>query len=103
MTDTLENGRVTLAVIRNDILHLTTSIAALAASVTSLAVELHQVCTRYEERLGDLEIWKAGRIIRWDDHEKEHERESVVLKAWSLIGSAIATVVASIVGVFVKP
>lgn len=98
-----ENGRVTLAVIRNDILHLTTSVTALAASVTALAIELHQVCVRYEERLGNLELWKAGRIVKWDDHEKEHERESLVLKAWTLIGSAIAAVVASIVGIFVKP
>jgi hypothetical protein len=90
-----DNGRITLAVIRNDITHLT-------ATVAELAAELRRVCENYEDRLSDLETWQASRITRWEEHDKEHERESLALKAWSTIGSAIAAVLASIIGVFVK-
>ena len=102
MADTTNNGRVTLAVLRNDIVHLVTQVAALAAAVVAVTAELHGVCMRYDERLGRLEAWRESRDTKWADHEKEHERESVVLKAWSAIGSTIAAVVASFIGVFVK-
>ena len=102
MADTTNNGRVTLAVLKNDIVHLMTQIAALAAAVTAVTAELHGVCMRYDERLGKLEAWRESRDTRWADHEKEHERESIVLKAWTLVGSTIAAVVASIVGIFVQ-
>lgn len=96
MVDSPDNGRVTLAVIRNDIQHLMADQAAFYAEVARWRQEING-------RQDATEEWCTTSKERWAQHQKEHERESAVLKTWSVISSAIAAVFASFFGWFVKP
>ena len=86
------NGRVTLAVLNTNVLHLTRAVDLLKAEVCKRADD-------QETRLRGVEAWKTTSEERWKQHERDHVELDV--KKW--LGDAIALVTAAAIGVFVKP
>ena len=95
MADPLENERVTLAIVRNDLQHLMADFGAFRGEFASWRQE-------QDDRTSDLEDWAAISKERWDQHAHEHDREALMLKGWAAISSFIAAAVASVIGVFAK-
>ena len=89
------NGRVTLAIIQKDIGHLSDDVEELSADV-------RRACDNYEKRIAALEVWSVGRQVKWDEHDKQHERETLALKMWSALVAGAAALIASLIGIFGK-
>lgn len=86
------NGKVTLAVLNNNVVHLTNAVNALREDVCKKQADV-------EGRLRGVEAWKTTSEERWKQHEKDHVELDI--KKW--LGDAIALVSAAAIGVFVKP
>lgn len=84
-----------MAVLKADMDYLKAAIADLRSQVRDLSGSM-------AGRMDAVETWCTRSQERWAAHEREHERESFALKTFSAIGSAIAAVVASLIGVFAK-
>lgn len=87
-----DNGKVTLAVLNNNVVHLTDEVRA-------LRVDLCKRQDDQESRLRGVEAWKTTSEERWKQHERDHTELDI--KKW--LGDAIALVSAAAIGVFVKP
>lgn len=90
-----ENERVTLAVLQNDVLHLTARVELLHGDVLAFQ--------RVErKRLAAVEAHTVRCQERWEGHEVEHE--TLRTKRWLADAvQAVGVVVAGMVGVFVRP
>ena len=86
------NGRVTMAVLNNNVLHLTNEVKALREDVCRQQVD-------HENRLREVEAWSTTSRERWTQHERDHT--DLNLKKWA--GDLLALITAAAIGVFVKP
>lgn len=90
-----DDNRITLAVLKRDLEHLTATVEILRGDIASWQQD-------QELRLRHVEDWSASSRVRWDTHGEEHdELRSKNLLADAL--NAIGAIIAAIVGVFVRP
>lgn len=90
-----EDDRVTLAVLQNDVLHLTARVEMMHGDVLAFQRE-------ERERLGEVEAHAVRCQERWEGHEAEHE--DLRAKRWLADAvQAAGVVLAGVVGVFVRP
>jgi len=85
------NGKVSMAVLKNEIGHLTEAVQALQKEVRGWT-------TMCDSRVRELEQYREGSEERWAGHKELHKTERGVLGVASLIGNAIA----GVVGIFVN-
>lgn len=86
------NGtKITLAVLNNNILHLTNDVAALRADVCAKQKD-------QETRLRVIEGWGATAQEKWRQHEEDHKGENVKNWAADIIGTIAAAVAGILVG-----
>lgn len=85
------DGRVTLAVVRNDLKHLTQLVEQMREESRGRAAG----CTA---RITELERWQVRTDERWESHKGEHWRQNTALG----VASTVESIVAAVVGVFVS-
>lgn len=90
MPDT-DNGKVTLALLNNNILHI-------SRRLDELCAEMVQARADHESRIRELEAWQRTTQERWRQHEVEHQDMAVKNR----IAEAVTAGVAALVGIFVK-
>lgn len=85
------NGRITLAVLNANVLHLTNEIAAMR---TELCAKLND----HEARIRQTEKWSGTSEERWRRHEEDHEAlgtKNLFLDILGSVAAAIAGIVIS--------
>lgn len=103
------NGKVTLAVIQNELAHLKHAIeersdedrrerAEIKQELKYLSTQIVQISNDLLKRITELEKSDSQRAERWTAHKEEHARENRLMMVISWIGSIIA----SILGITVK-
>jgi len=85
------NGKVTLAVLRTDLQHLT----GLVQEMREESREREVTCVR---RIGALEMWKERSQERWDAHKADHQKQNLALSVASAVEAAVSAVVGVLVG-----
>lgn len=90
------DGRITLAVLSNEIGHIRESQSEMRVDITKLSDLVAQVAKDHTERITDLERCQAVDVERWESHRAEHQRQFGVQS----IISAIAAIIAAVIGVF---
>jgi hypothetical protein len=75
MTEATDNGKVTLAILNTNLLHLTNEVKALR----------DDICTDvrdHETRLRSVEFWRTTSQEKWDAHAEVHR--SLTVKQWTV-------------------
>lgn len=94
----INDGRVTLALLGQDMGYLKQDIAELRAEVGQLSELVTQTIRDNTARISKLEQCEAVDNERWVEHRAEHQRQFSVQ---SLI-AAVASALAAIAGIFVQ-
>jgi len=95
MPDT-DNGRITLAVLGNELIHVKDEVQSLRVAIQAMRRELREYCTEQSTKIDAVEQWRATSAERWDGHKEQHDRESFVLKAFSTIVAVFTSTLAAI-------
>lgn len=87
---------VTLAVLDNEMKHIREDIQDLRSDVTKWGDQVAQVARDHTSRIATLEQLEAVDQERWVAHRAEHQRQIGI----QAVISAIASIIAAVVGVF---
>ena len=85
------NGRVTLAILNANLLHLT-------AEVQSLRSDMCAKVNDCEMRMRQVEKWSSTSEERWRRHEDDHDTLNTKNTALDIIGSLAAAVAGILIG-----
>lgn len=85
------DGRVTLAVLKNEMEHVRRDIAEMREEMKKFGSLLTQTASDTIERITVLETWREG-------HRDEHEREARHQRIFASVTSSISGVISAIIG-----
>lgn len=96
------NGRVTMAVLNNEVQHMRQDMAEMRQELKYLSGHIAQIANDQLKRINDLEKCDSAREERWTAHREEHTREAknqyTFATVLSTVTSAISGIVATLVG-----
>lgn len=96
------NGRITLAVLKNEMEHVRRDIADLRKDLKYLSTQIVQIANDQLARITELEKRDIARDERWSAHKDEHAREVRMQRAFSGILATTESVLAALVGILVQ-